>query len=149
MHRESHHLLNKLFSKTARRHYQVLHEQLSGHDVFPGQPPLLRALSKKDGQSQKELAGDLQIAPATLTVMLRRMEKNGLVSRRQDAADQRVSRVFLTERGMEAHVAVREALMQMEDLSFRNFTDNEKDEFRILLTKMLTNLSPERSTCRH
>jgi MarR family transcriptional regulator, organic hydroperoxide resistance regulator len=143
MHIESHHSLNRIFATTARRHYQVLHDRLSGHHVFPGQPPLLRALLMKDGQSQKELAKDLQIAPATLTVMLRRMEKHGLVSRRQDAADQRVSRVFLTERGMEAHVAVREALIQMEDLSFRNFTDNEKDEFRILLTKMLTNLSSE------
>ncbi len=138
--------LNKLFSKAARRHYQMLHDQLSEFDVFPGQPPLLRALAMRDGRSQKELAERLQIAPATLTVMLRRMEKYGLIRRRQDDADQRISRVYITERGLEAHAAVLGELGRIEARSFGNFSEEEKEQLRHLLLKMLTNLSTERST---
>ena len=51
---------------------------------------MLFALYKKDGQSQKDLAKQLNINPATITVMLTRMEKAGLLERRKDPDDQRV-----------------------------------------------------------
>ncbi|MNN59641.1 MarR family protein [compost metagenome] len=80
------------------------------------------------------------ITPATLNVMIARMEKTGLLERRADEADQRISRVYLTERGRLAHQEVRNMIDLMEKTSFQNFTPEEKMIFRRLLLQMYENL---------
>ena len=54
-----------------------------------------------DGRKQAEIAKGLCVKPASLTVMLQRMEQAGLVNRKSDEQDQRVQRVYITELGRE------------------------------------------------
>ncbi|MNN74578.1 hypothetical protein D3C81_1907890 [compost metagenome] len=68
------------------------------------------------------------------------MEKAGLVVRRADEADQRISRVYLTEQGLRAHQEVRNMIDLMEKTCFRHFTPEEKMIFRRLLLQMYENL---------
>ena len=67
--------------------------------VHPRQIPILAVLYKKDGCSQKELVKELGVKPPTVTVSIQRLEKSGLIIRRQDERDQRVSRIYLSEEG--------------------------------------------------
>ncbi len=46
-----------------------------------------------------ELAGSLSVAPPTVTQLIARLEREGLLERRQDEADGRARRVCLTELG--------------------------------------------------
>ncbi len=46
----------------------------------------------------KELADKRKVKASTTTVMIKRMEKAGLVERKQDEKDQRVSRIFDRQR---------------------------------------------------
>jgi DNA-binding MarR family transcriptional regulator len=114
---------------------------LADKEVYPGQQSLLFSLSELDGQSQRELAESLNIKAATLTVMISRMEKTGFVERRPDPEDQRISRVFLTDRGREIYREVQEAMNVMESLCFDNFTEDEKKLFGLLLIKMERNIN--------
>lgn len=132
--------VDTVFRKVSKLHHQTVSSYLSGKEVYPGQPPLLRALNERDGQSQKELAEQMGITPATLNVMIARMEKTGLLERRADEVDQRISRVYLTERGRQTHQEVRNMIDLMEKTSFRNFTPEEKMVFRRLLLQMYENL---------
>jgi DNA-binding MarR family transcriptional regulator len=138
--------LHFVFSKVMRTHWHKMHELLQNQEVFPGQPPLLFALNRKDGQSQKELAEQLQIQPATITVMLNRMVKTGLVERRQDDKDQRVSRVYLTEKGKLAHTEVKETFITMDAQCFGNFSDEDKLLLRRLMLQVYDNLVPIKET---
>ena len=54
-----------------------------------------------DGNRRKPAQRAVCVKPATLTVMLQRMEQAGLVERRNDTQDQRVQRVYITELGKE------------------------------------------------
>jgi MarR family transcriptional regulator, organic hydroperoxide resistance regulator len=101
---------------------------------------LLRILSERDGRSQKEIADLMEITPATLNVMIGRMEKNELVLRKPDPDDQRISRVYLTEKGMAAHKEIRSVMDTMEGICFDNFSPEEKIIFRRLLLQMYENL---------
>jgi DNA-binding MarR family transcriptional regulator len=94
----------------------------------------------KDGQSQKELASKLEIKPATITVMLNRMEKSKLVERRQDPEDQRISRVYLTEYGREVCQEMNEIVKNIESECFSNFTMEEQVLLRRLFMQMRDNL---------
>ncbi|MEK3723552.1 MarR family winged helix-turn-helix transcriptional regulator [Paenibacillus sp. FSL H8-0034] len=138
--------LHFVFSKVMRTHWHKMHELLQDQEVYPGQPPLLFALKRKDGQSQKELAEQLHIQPATITVMLNRMVKTGLVERRQDAKDQRVSRVYLTEKGKLAHTEVRETFRAMDAQCFGNFSEEDKVLLRRLMLQVYENLATDRDT---
>lgn len=120
--------------------YCRAHKLLDKLGVYPGQPPLLFALHKKDGQSQKELAEKLKIQPATVTMMVRRMVKSGFLERRQDSQDQRVFRVYLTRKGKEVRRKVAIAVDEIEEECFKDFTKEEKELLGKLLFKMKQNL---------
>lgn len=133
--------LTYIFTQVIRLHYHRSHALLEQIGIYPGQPPLLFALWRKDGQSQKELAKCLHIKPATITVMLGRMEKARLVERRSDPEDQRVSRVYLTEHGKDILKEVKQVVEILEAESFANFTAEESMLIRRLFMQMRDNLS--------
>jgi DNA-binding MarR family transcriptional regulator len=141
--------LHFVFSKVMRTHYHKMHQLLQDQEVYPGQPPLLFALTRKDGQSQKELAEKMQITPATITVMLNRMVKTGLVERRADEKDQRVSRVYLTDKGRAAQVEVKETFKQMDARCFADFQEEDRVLLRRLMLKVYDNLMKDTDPNSH
>jgi DNA-binding MarR family transcriptional regulator len=64
--------------------------------IQPGMGHVLFALYEEDGRTIKEIAARSQLAGSTLTGLLTRMEKAGLVERSRDADDARLVRVCLT-----------------------------------------------------
>ena len=70
--------------------------------LHPGQVMLCRILAESPNLSQRELAERVRITPATVTIMIQKMEKAGLIERRVDGSDQRVTRISLTEQGHRA-----------------------------------------------
>ncbi|GAA3410421.1 MarR family winged helix-turn-helix transcriptional regulator [Paenibacillus hodogayensis] len=129
-----------LIARLMRQHHYNSHLSLKDQDVHPGQPPLLFALSRNDGLRQNELAEKMLVKPATVTVMLNRMVKNGLVERRTDPQDQRVSRVYLTDKGRSAVKEVRAALQASEAQALEGLSDEDKLLLRRLLTHMYDNV---------
>ncbi|WP_400163462.1 MarR family winged helix-turn-helix transcriptional regulator [Brevibacillus sp. TJ4] len=124
--------------RVLKLHRQNVDLLISKYEVLPGQPPILLRLLKEDGMVQKELAEEIYIKPATLTVTIDRMEKVGFVIRQPDPQDQRISRVFLTEKGRTAALAVREVMRELELKCFEHFSEEEKELFRSMLTKVNT-----------
>jgi DNA-binding MarR family transcriptional regulator len=132
--------LTFILSRMMKLRRSNIHLQLRDQEVYPGQPPLLFHLSRHEGQSQKEIAQELQLAPATLTVMLNRMEKTGHIERRPDSQDQRISRAYLTPKGKAALNEVKEAMNVLEVQCFHNITEEEKLLMRRLLLQMYDNM---------
>ena len=133
--------LYKIFGQIVKLHFVRSHNLLDKLGLYPGQPPLLFALHCNDGLSQKELADKIKITPATITVMLKRMEKSDLVIRRQDDEDQRISRVYLTEKGKEVCKELKGVMSSLNEECFRNFTNEEKILLRRLLLQVRDNLT--------
>lgn len=129
-----------IFLQILRLHHIRTHDLLDEIGIYPGQPPMLFILSKEEGLSQKELADKLKLAPATITVMLKRMEKADLVERRQDIDDQRITRVYLTDKGKNMCNMAQEVTKVLDEECFGNFTVEEKIILRRLLMQMRDNL---------
>ncbi|WP_052487027.1 MarR family winged helix-turn-helix transcriptional regulator [Gordoniibacillus kamchatkensis] len=128
--------LTHLLSHVYRLYRHNVDLLIQEYGVYPGQPPLLMRLTEQDGQIQKELASKVHVQPATLNVMIGRMEKAGLVERRPDADNYRVSRVYLTEKGRLATSAVKSVLKEIEERCFARFSAEDKAVFRQLLQRM-------------
>ncbi|MFC6198205.1 MarR family winged helix-turn-helix transcriptional regulator [Ponticaulis profundi] len=74
-------------------------EGLDGVDITLRQFAVLAAVREQEGCSQSELVKTTGIDRSTLADMVQRMEKNGLIERRQAKLDARAKSVHLTEGG--------------------------------------------------
>ena len=77
---------------TQRLNRQLLMKTMTGHGGHPGQAGVLWALGAREGISQRELADMVHAAPPTVTTMLQKMERSGLIERWADEEDQRITR---------------------------------------------------------
>ncbi len=83
---------------------------------------VVRIVGKRPGISAKEIAEILHLDKSTLTGILQRLEKRGLLSRQSDPADGRRATLVLTSKGREldktraptVESAVRRALGQVQ-----------------------------------
>ena len=132
--------IRNIFAEVMRLHFLRSYSLLEKTGVYPGQPPLLFLLNKQNGQSQKELSDKLRVKPATTNVMIKRMEKSELVERRQDEKDQRISRIFITEKGLEVCNTLIKIHEEIEKECFANFTNEEIILMRRFLMQIRDNL---------
>jgi len=133
-----------LIPELCRAHHQrarVLFHRLGLHR---GQPGVLKVLWKEDGCTQSDLVAKLHVQPATVTNMLHRMEESGLVERRPDAHDHRVSRVFLTPAGREIESEVRAVMRRLDAEITQGFSDEECALLEGFLRRVRDNLRAPR-----
>ena len=91
--------LGYLVNRAARLMAQQLADALRPDGVGIGQWAVLLHLWAADDMSQAELSRVVAIEPPTMVRTIDRMARDGLVERRPDERDARVSRIHLTERG--------------------------------------------------
>ena len=133
--------LNYKFDYVVKLRFNKSFASLDELGVHPGQCHMITFLNKFPGKSQKELADLLRIKPATMTIMIKKMEKAELVERIPDEIDQRVLRVNLTKKGQELFEKLDKINKKMQKEFYQDFTEEEIDTFYKLLDKMETNIS--------
>ena len=132
--------LDRMLAQICRLHHARAHVLLDKIGLYRGQPPLLDSLHEQEGLTHTELATRLRVVPATVTKMLQRMEKAGFVLRQPDVADQRVSRVYLTDAGREIQAEMLGVLRALAEETFDGFTLEERVLLRRLLLQVHENL---------
>ena len=99
-----------LLGKAYQQAQQAAKLQLAPHGVTPVQYALLHALAGRDGQTGAELGERLQLDSATITGLLDRLERAGLIERRADGHDRRVNRIFPTAQARDLQPALELAM---------------------------------------
>lgn len=88
-----------LLAKAYQRASAMFKEEFDRYDITPQQFGLLAFLWQEDGLSQSELSARCQIDRTTMGGIIDRLEKEGLVERRNHPEDRRAYQVFLTAKG--------------------------------------------------
>ena len=94
------------FTRAMHAHRQLMGRKMSAHGVHPAQMFCLKEIAHNDGVTQRDLAEKLSISRPTLTVMLQKMEKAGLIKRLADENDQRFTRIHITPAGEATHIRI-------------------------------------------
>lgn len=89
---------------------------------------------------QSDLCECLGVEPPTVSNMVRRLEKKGLVKRSEDPNDARRTRAGLTEEGRKQQGKVFEEWGTLEEDVFASLTAEERASLRRLLRQVLRNL---------
>ena len=123
--------------KAHRQHAEVALAKLGLH---VGQEQILFRLWEKDGMSQSQLAASGCCDLSTTTKAVQRMEREGLVERRHDPEDARVSCVYLTERGRALCEPVLHVWKELEERFLQGMNATEQMLLRRLLQQAAANL---------
>lgn|SRR5690606_3148890 len=123
-----------------RAHRNRAAEALGDVGLYVGQEWILLHLREQEGVTQSELAAACGVEGPTMSRGLQRMEKAGLVVRREDATDARVSRIFLTDRGRALCDAVDRLWNDLEQRTVANLSLEERVLLRRLLLQVRSNL---------
>jgi len=130
-----------LLAQTCKAHRSMADRLLGEVGLHAGQEMILLRLWREDGLMQSDLADRLCVQAATVTKMIHRLAEAGLVERRGDSEDQRISHVYLTEKGRALQPPVEEIWGCFEQTSFASLTLEEKILLRRLLMQVLDNLN--------
>ncbi len=109
--------------------------------VHPKQVPTLIILRHHEGISQRDLVDLLRVKAPTVAVTIKRLERAGYVERRGDTADQRISRIYLTNYGKEIVEQIPSRIKQVEEKALEGFTQEERLLMRRLLLQIRENLT--------
>lgn len=139
--------MNKKFHKlligTQIAHYKKSSSQFSALGLSSGQPKVLEKLKQLESCTQKDLAKACEVEPATITSILPSMERNDLIKREAIVyeAGKRAISVSLTEKGRAIEGEVARIFDEVEELSFKGFTEEEKETFLSLLERIHRNIN--------
>lgn len=123
--------------------FQMIRAQkrLEEKGLCRAQPGIIHALSHHDGLTQVELASKMNVTPATVSAMLKRMERDEVIIRKRSLEDQRVTHVYLTEKGKEQSDIVAKVFCELSQQAFGNFTEEELKQAKAIFEKLKENLS--------
>lgn len=134
------------FRSVTRAHHiahAAVFEKLGLREV--GQPVLLFVLDdmrlENRSCSQTELCELLRLSPPTVTISLQSLEKRGYVQRMPDEHDRRRNCITLTELGIETAEKCRQAFLDIDEVMYAGFSEEERRTLTAMFNRIATNLS--------
>ena len=101
---------------------------------------ILHALIQKDNVTQLDIVKSTRLKPPTVSITLKKMENEGLVTRTPDPYDLRAVRVTITDKGREMYMISVRSVFDMEEKIMKDISPAEIDSFMKILGKIKNNL---------
>ncbi len=118
----------------------ALSRSLAQSGLYAGQDGVILALAAQDGLTAGQLAERLGVKAPTMTRTIGRLEVQGFVNRREDGADGRLTKVFLTAQGRATVEQINRSVADCSALALRDFSEKETKSLLRLLKAMDDNL---------
>lgn len=123
----------------ARRRFRMAERALAPLGLNHTEARLLTLLREKGGAApQDALASQLTVDRSNAGRALKRLERDGYIVRRKDAADKRAYVVEMAEKGGAAVAGIARLKVDMAERFFADLTEDEARAVLALLRKALT-----------
>jgi MarR family transcriptional regulator, organic hydroperoxide resistance regulator len=112
-------------------------------NIKPAYLGVFLSISKDESLKANELGKRIGLEPSSMTGLLDRMERDGLLKRTPDPEDRRAHKIMLTQEGIKAQFP---SLNAVSDILDKIFNDVSKDNFNLIkktLKKILANCNKE------
>ena len=120
-----------------------MEEVLQAHGVTLHQYTALSLLERRDGLSSAQLARRHFVTPQAMNQLVATLERDGLIRRAPDAANRKILRASLSERGREVLAACHAAVDDLERRMLAGFTPEQEQQFREALERSLRGLAED------
>jgi len=132
--------LGYLVNSVARLSLADLKSRLASLNIKPGQIPLIVWLLEEDGLTQSDLCQKANIEQPSVAEMLRKMEKDGVISRRRDAKDGRKYCIYLTAKIRRKAAEIYLSAHQSNQRALAGLSKKETETFLKTLHRIIANL---------
>ena len=112
----------------------------------PAQMQIIHYICSKKGNKvyQRDIGLALNLRRATLSEILKTMERNKLISRVPDKTDTRIKQIILSENTKEKFNAAKQTLDETEKALLKNINKKDLEIFLKVISQMQENLKEER-----
>lgn len=109
--------------------------------LCPGQPKILEYLLEHDGCIARDICSGCVLDKSTMTSLLARMEKQGLVRKEESGDDRRAVHIYMTEKGRTLAERIKLGCLRLDETALQGISQEElgTDHSR-LLKQMIENL---------
>ena len=116
--------------------------ELQAHDITHAQGSILLMLAGGTCNTAAELSREMYLDSASMTRMVDRLERRGLLARSARSGDRRVTDLRLTAEGQRLGALLPGLYSDVLQRSFAEFSADEIGQLRHLLTKFVDSNSP-------
>ncbi|AJS61039.1 MarR family winged helix-turn-helix transcriptional regulator [Paenibacillus sp. IHBB 10380] len=109
--------------------------------ISPSRLQILNQLYQVDEISQTTLQKEVKIDNAAVTRHIKQLEVAGMVSRRNNPNDNRVTLVTLTNHGRQEIIAYKNEKQQFITQLLKDFKDHERSALSEMLNRMINHIS--------
>lgn len=128
--------INYLLTTAQHSVFQYLNSKLSVYDVTPSQYGVLSCLWQREFATPKQISEILCLETSTISGVLDRMQKKGLIDRVINREDRREVRVVPTEKGKALEEPISKIIDEVNAEVLKCFTEEEvailKNQLRII-----------------
>ncbi|MGF1562105.1 MAG: MarR family winged helix-turn-helix transcriptional regulator [Geminicoccaceae bacterium] len=124
----------------ARLFAHHLHGEIAPLGLAPAQFMTLLELWSQDGLTQAELTARLDVEQATMANTLKRMERDGLITRSRHPEDRRAQLVWLSEHARALEAPAKAAAQEVNRRALTGLSDDERTSALALINQMISNL---------
>ena len=117
--------INYLLTTAQHSVFQYLNGKLSEYDVTPSQYGVLSCLWQREFAKPKQIYEILCLETSTISGVLDRMQKKGLIDRVINRDDRREVRVVATEKGKALEEPISKIIDEVNEEVLKCFTDEE------------------------
>lgn len=129
-----------LVNNLARLFWAGLRHRIEPLGIVPGQFAALLELWTNDGQTQKELVEKLDIEQATLANTLARMERDGLITRKEHPTDGRARIIRLTEKAWAIREDAYAAANATNEQALSSLSSEEREQLIRIMRKVVNEM---------
>lgn len=90
----------------------------------------------KEGTPSTSLGPKLGMEPTSLSRILKNLETEGLIIRKPDLIDKRVTKVYLTDEGVKKRKIAKEVVLNFNHRVAENFTKKEIKQYKNIMEKL-------------
>jgi len=130
-----------LANHMARLFANALHERIRPLGLAPAQFMTLLELWEEDGLTQKDLVRRLDIEQATMANTLKRMERDGLITRQENPDDRRAQLIRLTDKARALQDDATAAANAVNGIALADLSDDERRAFIGVMARVIGALS--------
>jgi DNA-binding MarR family transcriptional regulator len=135
--------------RTQAKIFAEFEAELKDFEFTPGSFGVLTLIRANPGITQVTLAAAFGVDKSTMSPVIFRLEKRGLIRREVLASDRRCHSLFFNEAAEETFLAAREKIRSFEHNVAARLTNTEQYDLARLLVKLQGNASDKSSELQH
>lgn len=125
--------INYLLTISQNRVFQYFSEELKKFKLTPSQYGVLKCLWKDSPQTPKQIGKILFLEASSISGVLDRMQKNGLITREIDSNNRRNILIYPTERALSMKKEIEEVVEKINLHFLGKLSDRERKNLKALL----------------